>query len=117
VYFHDCARQSPDAIRNKDRFCAHQQMRPAIYCPQGTSWPHLSATVGTAHDRRQIGESRNEIGGMMTTLGYFSARFVDARKIASLNIGSCGAIVRHMQPTVDPLSIVALSPCAPPFLT
>lgn len=67
----------------------------------------------------------------MTTAGY-SKRYGDAGKVATLNIGSCSAIVRHMRLSASPMSFVASSrpaarastaiasrgqSLAPPFLT
>ena len=42
----------PSAISNKDRFCAHQQMRSAVYCPQGTIFlPHRFRDMEPLRDR------------------------------------------------------------------
>lgn len=44
----------PSAIRNKDWFCAHQQMRPAVYCPQGTKMPSIILLHTAAREDRIV---------------------------------------------------------------
>lgn len=123
------APRSDHKARCKDRLVRGKRPTETTKQVRRRSRPCRAQGAKQTLGRKPEGDKK---GGIMTTVVYVSMRCMDAPKVASLNIGSCSAVVRHTRLSARPMSLVASSlrgaraysaqasrgqVLAPPFLT